>query len=126
MLENEVSRRKLRERPGELYVKRFSAQATDEDRNVHLNSPQNGLALKAAGVLNELSHHSGTDLADKAACSRTSCSFESDERITRPRKRESSLNPSSGFTLRIKMNKADVFGFKASATERMKSSLIAE
>jgi hypothetical protein len=37
MLENEVSRSKLRDCPGKLYVKRISAQATDKNRNVQIS-----------------------------------------------------------------------------------------
>jgi DNA-binding CsgD family transcriptional regulator len=61
---------------------------------------------------------------DSAACSLASCSGESDERSTRPLKRDSSASTFSGCALRTSTNSAECPGCKVLASERMKSSLM--
>jgi hypothetical protein len=57
---------------------------------------------------------------DSASCSRFSCSGESDERITRPRKLDSSFMTFSGCALRTSTKRAEVLGCSVSPICRMK------
>ena len=61
---------------------------------------------------------------DKAACRRASCSGESEERITRPRKRDISAITFSGCALRTSTNNAELLDLSVLPTERMKLSLM--
>jgi len=59
---------------------------------------------------------------ESAACRRASCSGESEERITRPRKLDISLSTFSGCALRTNTNSAEVLGWSVSPIRRMESS----
>jgi len=59
---------------------------------------------------------------DSAACSRSSCWGESEDRITLPRNRDISFSTLSGCALRTSTNKAELFSFRVWPRFLMKSS----